>query len=133
MLLGFELFQGGVYGLDVSPDGSIVIGSGDKVVIAHSTATRAILWQKQMPVCVRSLRIHGGVVVVPVNNSNMEVLDVSSGRQLYTLPPAGRNIVGICMFDGLTSDAIGFADFFMPCYHLSANFEDSLESGRHYC
>ncbi len=105
MRLGFKLFLGGVYGLDVSPDGSVVIGgSDDNVLIAHSTATCAILWRKQMSACVNSLRIHGGVVVVPANYSNMEVFDVTNGRQLYTLPPAGKGIVGICMFDGLTSD-----------------------------
>ncbi len=43
-MLGFTLFLGTVYGLDVSPDGSVVIGSANSVLIEHNTATGAVLW-----------------------------------------------------------------------------------------
>ena len=105
---------GYVYGLDVSLDGNVVVGCSSNAliadsdtalvnaVIAHSTATGAVLWRKEMPGNVHTLRIHGGVVVVPVDNSNTVVLDVTTGHQLHTLPSAGKGVGGICVFDGLT-------------------------------
>ncbi len=101
-------------GLDVSLDGSVVVGGSDKVVIAHSTVIGVELWRKEMLGNVFALRIHGGVVVVPVDNSNTVVLDVTTGHQLHTLPSAGKNVCGICVFDGLTSDVVCFVYFLTP-------------------
>ena len=56
------------------------------------------------------------MVVVPVDNSNTVVLDVTTGHQLHTLPSAGDGVHGICVFDGLTIDAICSVDFLTPCY-----------------
>ena len=81
-----------VYGLDVSPDGSVVVGGSDNVMIAHNTATGAVLWRKEISAYVLTLCIHGGVVVVPVDNCNVVVLDVTSGHQLQTLPSAGQDV-----------------------------------------
>ena len=64
-----------------------------------------------MPGIVWTLRIHGGVVVVPVDSSNTVVLDVTTGQQLHILPSAGENVRGVCVFDGLTSDVIFFQLF----------------------
>ena len=123
------IFLGYVFGLDVSLDGSVVVGGGWNVVIAHNTATGAVLWRKEMPGRLWTLRIHGGVVVVPVDNSHTVVLEVTTGHQLHTLPSAGEDVCGICVFDGLTSDVICFVDFLTPCYHLSAANEGGLEGG----
>ncbi len=101
-LLGFKLLLDFVYALDVSSDGSVVVGGSYKFVIAHETDTGAMLWRKVMTGKVWSLRIHGGVVIVPVENSNTVVLDVTTGQQLHTLPSAGEGVSGICVFDGLT-------------------------------
>jgi outer membrane protein assembly factor BamB len=78
-----------------------VVGGSNKIVIAHNTATGAVLWRKEMPDLVQSLRIHGGVVVVPVDNSNTVVLDVTTGHQLHALPSAGELVMSVCVFDGL--------------------------------
>ncbi len=83
-----------------------MVGSSKKTVAAHNTATGAALWRKEMPGYVWSLRIHGGVVVVPADNSNTVVLDVTTGHQLHILPSAGEGVRGIFVFDGLTSDAV---------------------------
>ena len=88
-----------------------MIGCCWKVVVAHNTATGAVLWRKEMPSNVWSLSIHGGVVVVPVDNSNTVVLDVTTGHQLHTLPSAGKSVMSICVFDGLISDVICFVKF----------------------
>jgi hypothetical protein len=88
-----------------------VVGGSQFYVIAHNTATGAMLWRKEMPGNVWSLRIHGGVVVVPVDNSNTVLLDVTTGRQLHTLPSAGEYVHGICVFDGLTIGVIYFCRF----------------------
>jgi hypothetical protein len=99
------LFQVDVHGgVDTSPDGSVVIGGCDNLVIAHSTATGVVLWRKEIPGRVRALRIHRGVVVVLVENSITVVLDVTTGNQLHTLPSAGKDVKGLCVFDGLTSN-----------------------------
>ncbi len=106
------MFLGLVYGLDVSLDGSFVIGGcwyveaccGHNVVIAHTTATYKVLWRKEMIGRVWTLRIHGGVVVVPVDDSNTVVLDVATGHQLHTLPSAGELVDNIVVVDGLKSD-----------------------------
>ena len=79
-------------------------------MIAHNAATGAVLWRKEMPGDVWTSRIHGGVVVVPVDNSDTVVLDVTTGHQLHTLPSAGNDVYGICLFDGLTSDVIFCVD-----------------------
>ncbi len=100
----FTLFLGYVYGLDVLLDGSVVIGGGDRTVIAHATVTGAVLWRKEMSGPIWSLRIHGGVVVIPADDSNIAVLDVTTGHKLHALPSAGKAVVGVCVFDGLTSD-----------------------------
>ena len=89
-------------------------------MIAHNTATGAVLWRKEMPGNVWTLRIHGGVVVVPVDNSNTVVLDVTTGHQLHTLPSAGERVHGICVFDGLKNDVICFVDFLTTGFYLSA-------------
>jgi hypothetical protein len=60
---------------------------------------------------VWSLRIHGGVVVVPVDNGNTVVLDVTTGHQVHTLPSSGKGVHGICVFDGLTNELILLVDF----------------------
>ena len=85
-----------------------MVGGSKKAVIAHTTTTGAVLWRKEMPGILWTLRIHGGVVVVPVDNSNTVVLDVMTGHLLHTLPSAGDYVHGICVFDGLTSEAIFF-------------------------
>ncbi len=103
-----------VHGFDVSPDGSVVVGSSKNGVIAHNTATGAVLWRKEMLGEIWALRIHGGVLVVPVDNSNTVVLDVTTGHQLHTLPSAGANVRGVFLFDGLTSDVTFFVDFLTP-------------------
>jgi hypothetical protein len=82
-----------------------------------------------MPGFVWTLRIHGGVVVVPVDYSNTVVLDVTTGHQLHSLPSAGKFVRGICVFDGLASDVICLVDFLTPCDCLSAANEGSLEDG----
>ncbi len=83
-----------------------MVGVSDKVVIAHDTATGEVLWRNEVPDNAWTLRIHGGLVVVPVDNSNTLVLDVATGHQLYTLPSAGEGVCGIYVFDGLTSVVI---------------------------
>ena len=92
-----------------------MVGASQNVVIAHNTATGAVLWRKEMPGWVRALRIHGSVVVVPVDNNNIVVLDVTTGHQLHTLPSAGKYVYGICMFDGLASDVICLVCFLTTC------------------
>ncbi len=106
-------------------------GNSNKVVITHNTTTYAVLWRKEMPGNVWSLRIHGGVVVVPVDNSNTVVLDLTTGHQLHTLPSAGERVNGICVFDGLklNCDVNCFVHFLTPCCYLSAASEGSLEGG----
>jgi hypothetical protein len=81
-------------------------------VIAHNTDTGALLWRKEMPGKTFSLRIHRGVVIVPVDDSNTVVLDATTGQQLHTLPSAGVGVSGICVFDGLAYDVIFSVDFF---------------------
>ncbi len=83
-----------------------MVGASNMVMVAHNAATGAVLWRKEMPGRVWALRIHGGVVVVPVDNSNTVVLDVTTGHQLHTLPSAGKSVMSICVFDGLISDVI---------------------------
>jgi outer membrane protein assembly factor BamB len=132
---------GYVYGLDVSLDGNVVVGCSSNAliadsdtavvnaVIAHSTATGAVLWRKEMPGNVHTLRIHGGVVVVPVYDSNTVVLDVITGQQLHTLPSAGEYVYGICVFHGLKCDVLCLVYFLMLNYSLSIASKDSLEGG----
>ena len=105
-----------VYGLDVSHDGSVVIGSSQKVLIARDTATGAVLWRKVMAGCVWPLRIHEDVVVAPVHGSQTVVLDVTTGQQVYTLPSAGFNVVGVCVFEGLTIGYIRFVHSHRDCF-----------------
>jgi hypothetical protein len=50
---------------------------------------------------VSSLRIHKGVIGVPVDNSYTVVLVVATGHQLHVLPAAGELLLGICLSDGL--------------------------------
>ncbi len=88
-----------------------MIGSCANILIAHNTATGAVLWRKEMPGNVWTSRIHGGVVVVPVDNCNTMVLDATTGRQLHTLPSAGEKVYGICVFDGLINGVIWFCIF----------------------
>ncbi len=96
---------------------------GNNVTIAHNSATSAVLWRKEMH--ADALRIHGGVVVIPVHTSHTVVLDVTTGHQLHTLPSAGKCIYGVCVFDGLTGLYCFF--FFIYCHHRSATNEISLE------
>jgi outer membrane protein assembly factor BamB len=93
--LGLTFLLGKVFGFDVSSDGRVVIGGGRSFVVAHNTATSAVLWRKDMSARVDTLRIHGGVVIVPVDNSNTVVLDVTTGHQLYALPSAGEYVYGV--------------------------------------
>ncbi len=72
--------------LDISSDGSIVIGCSLKLLIAFNTVTGAVLWQKNLLGNVGALRLHKGVVVVPIDSSNTVVLDVATGNKLYALP-----------------------------------------------
>ncbi len=101
----FILGLGFVYALDVSPDGSVVIGAGVNEVIAHSAATGAVLWRMNVPGFRRTLRIHGGVVVIPADGSATVVLDVTTGHQIHTLP-AAMETRGICLFEGLVPDVV---------------------------
>ncbi len=95
-----------------------MIGASNKAVIAHNTATGAVLWRKEMPGRIYTLRFHGGVVVATVNNSNTLVLDVATGDQVHTLPRTTETILGLCVFDGLTNDVIFFVDFLTPWYFI---------------
>ncbi len=106
----FTLFLGIIYALDVSLDGSVAVGASHQHVLAHDTATRAVLWQRDMAGDVWTLRIHGGVVVVPVDYSNFVVLDVTTGHQIYSIPSTAEDVHGICVFDGLGCNAICFVD-----------------------
>jgi hypothetical protein len=99
-----------IYALDVSSDGSVMVSGNRSDAIAHNTATGAVLWRKYVSGRIRTLCIHGGVVVVPVDNSNTEVLDVTTGHIVHILPSAGENIKGICVFDGL---ALKWRSFFV--------------------
>ena len=119
-LLVFHMGLDDVSALDVSSDGNIVIGGSKKIVIAHSTASGAVLWRIEMLDWVWALRIHGGLVVVPVDNSNTVVLDVTTGHQLHTLPSAGKYVYGICVFDGFKNDGTFYVDFITTFYSLSA-------------
>ncbi len=130
VLLGLILNLGDVRGLDVSPDGSFVIGTSDDVIYAYNTATGALLWREVMPGSVHTLRIHGGVVVVPVDDMNTVVLDVATGHQLHSLPSAVKDVRGICVFDGLISGVISSLPIFSHrCYYRSAANEGGLEGG----
>ncbi len=100
------------YVLDTSPDGSVVVGGSGRVVLAHNTATCAELWRKNMSSLILTLRIHGGVVVVPMSCFKTLVLDATTGQQVHALPSAGKDVRGICVFDGLTSDTICFVRSF---------------------
>jgi hypothetical protein len=104
VLFGFTLLLGFLYGLDVSSDGSIVVGCSKTDVVAHNTSTLATLWRILLPGYAWVLRIHGGVVIVPVDNSNTVVFDVTTGSCLYSLPSAGSDVRGICIFDGLSNE-----------------------------
>ncbi len=106
-----------------------MVGASENAAIAHNTATHAVVWRKQMPALVCTLCIHGGVVIVAVNNGNTVVLDVTTGTQLHTLPSAGEYVRGICVFDGLAIDVICFVDLHTPLFNLSAANEGSLEGG----
>ncbi len=72
-------------------------------MIAYSTTEGTMLWQTQINGQLFSLRIHSDVVLVPVEDSETLVVDVTSGHQIHTLPSAGKYVHGICVFDGLTS------------------------------
>ncbi len=122
MSLGF------VFGLDVSLDGSVVVGSSGGNVIAHSTATGDVLWQKEMAGDVWSLCIYGVVVIVPVDDSETLVLTVATGHQLHTLPSAGEDVRGICVFDGLKSDTLCFVKKSQK-YNFSSANEVCIEGG----
>ncbi len=70
--------------------------------VAHSTASRAILWRKEMSGIVLVLRIHGGMVVVPAAGSGVTlVLNLMTGHPVHSLPLAGESVRGLCVFDGL--------------------------------
>jgi hypothetical protein len=100
--LVFTLFLEVVYALDVSSDGRVLITACDQGVIALHAITGLMLWEKEMTGSICSLRIHGGVVVVPVDCNEIVVLDVTLGHLLHTLPSAGDFVYGLCVFDGLT-------------------------------
>ena len=89
--------------LEVSSERNVVVGLSQRVVITHSRTTRAVLWRAEMPGDVHTFRIHGGVVIIPINNSNTAVLDLTTGHQRYTLPSAGFHVRGLCVFVGLKS------------------------------
>jgi hypothetical protein len=108
-MLVLTLFLEYVFGLDVSSDGSIVVGASQNVVTAFNTTSTAMIWQKEMSGDVDTLRIHGGVVIVPVDNT--VVLDVTTGHQLLALPSAGEKVVGVCAFDGLIIDVLMLCSF----------------------
>ncbi len=115
------VFSDCIYGLDVSHDGSVVIGCSNGLIIAHNTATGAIIWLKNMPQSVWSLRIHGSLVVVPVDDSNVTVLDINTGQQILDLPSAGKSVRAIRVFNGLPSDMKFIKSFFkkktpIPCF-----------------
>ncbi len=99
--LSSSFFEGCVYALDVLTDGTVVIGGGDNVVIAHNPATEAVLWRKEMHGKVWSLSIDGGLVFIPVDGTEILVLDVTSGVQVHTLPLTGVYIRQVLVFDGL--------------------------------
>jgi hypothetical protein len=95
---------GYVNGLDVLHDENVVIGGSDDVVIAHNIAAGVMLWRKDLHGMVWSLCIHENVVVVPVDGSETLVLDIASGKQIHTIPSAGEEVFGICVFDGEFSE-----------------------------
>ncbi len=76
---------------------------------------------------VCAFRIYEGVVVVPVDNSNILVLDISTGHQVHALPSAGKDVFGICVFDGLSSEYACLIDSLTPNYCPSTANEGSLE------
>ncbi len=98
------MFLGYIHAIAISNDGGTAIGGGGEVLIAHNTATCAVIWRKELSGSVWSLCIHNDVVVVPVNGSETVVLDISNGNQIHALPSAGEYVYGICVFDGLTCD-----------------------------
>ncbi len=122
------MLLGAIFSLIVSSDGNVVVGGSENVVMAHDTVTSEVLWRREMP-GFQALCIHGGGVVVPVNNSNTVVLDVTTGHQLYTLPSAGEELIGICVFDGLAGELFCFDCFLTLCIYLSTANKGSLEAG----
>ena len=130
----FTLFLGHVHGLDVSLDGSVVVGASESIVIAHNTATGAELWRKEMDREVETLRIHGDVVFAVVNKSKTVVLDVSTGHQIHALPTFGKGVNGVCVFDGLTGEYVCFVEsptliFLAPRCKLALKADDHIDSG----
>ncbi len=98
-------------------------------MVAHDTTTGALLWRNEMSGNVWSLCIHGGVVVVPVEDENIVVLDVSTGHQQHVLPSAGRLVYGVCVFEGLSGARVCLGVLLTPCYCSSAVSKVSLEVG----
>ncbi len=87
-----------------------MVGCSKHTVIAHDTVTCAIIWQKEVSGRVWTLRVHGGVAIVPVSGHDTLVIDVSTGHQVHAMPSAGENVYGLCVFDGLISHLI------FPCF-----------------
>ncbi len=116
-VLRFLLSLGAIiYVVDIAPDGRVVVAGGFKVMIAHDAATGEVLWRREMPGKIQSLRIHGNVVVAPVYGSMIAVLDLTSGDQIHTLPSAGNDVNGICVFDGLAEDLFCAVTIFFPWF-----------------
>ncbi len=86
-------------------------------MIALDTATCAMLWRKQLPGNAWSLIINGGVVVIPVDECNTMVLDVTSGHQYHALPSAEIFMCGLCVFEGLTNGFI-----LITCFHIEPGY-----------
>ncbi len=88
------------------------MGGCEDVVIAHNSATGAVLWLKEMRGSIEFLRIHWRGAVLTATNCSIVVLDVTNGHQLHSLPSAGENVRGLCVFDGSANDRFHFLIFF---------------------
>ncbi len=104
-----------VTALDVSPDGSIVIGGSEYVVIAFHTMMPDDVWESS----ILTLRIHASVVVVPVHGQeDAKVLDLMTGRLIQTLTLSGIDVRCIFVFEGLASGLNVFAGFLTSLFSV---------------
>ncbi len=128
------MLSGMMNAVGVSIDGGVVVGGSNcgtqSFVVAHNTATRTLIWKKQLPQSISSIRAYGGIVIVPLDYGKTLVLDISTGNQIHSLPSAGKDIHSICVFEGLTD----VSTFKLPFVrvHFSATDEACIEAGAPY-
>ena len=105
---GLALFLGTLLSIDTSDDGSVIVGVSEHVVIAHSSSTGLMLWKKWTSDNVGKLRIHGRVVIAAVDWYVTLLLDLPTGRTIYTLGAFGTSDedFSFFVFDGLTIGVI---------------------------